>query len=102
MDLNSSEDEEEPPARVRAADITAAAGACAGVAAEPVLRVVKLRVLDRHSGLPEGWAVSKHWATNKPQYKQYTGPNGEVLTDQSLRQAMRSEPDAASNPFATP
>ena len=102
MDLNSSEDEEELPARVRAADITAAAGACAGVAAEPVLRVVKLRVLDRHSGLPEGWAVSKHWATNKPQYKQYTGPNGEVLTDQSLRQAMRSEPDAASNPFATP
>ena len=89
--------------------------AAAGAAAEPVLtaaeepapagpedtlRVVKLRVLERHPGLPEGWACSKHWATNGPQYKQYTGPNGEVLTDQSLRQATRSAPEAASNSFA--
>ena len=67
-------------------------------------RVVKLRVMDRHPGLPEGWACSKHWSTSEPLYKQYAGPNGEVLTDQSLRKkwydtkSTGSEPEAASAP----
>ena len=84
MDLNSSEDEEEPQARVPAAYIKAAAGACARVAAEPVntLRVVKLRVL----GLPEGWACSKHG----PQYKQYTEPEANPF----------DTPSFATKPFA--
>ena len=54
-------------------------------AEEVTFSVVKLRMLDRHTGLPEGWACSTHWATNELMYKRYTGPNGEVRTDQSLR-----------------
>ena len=73
-------------------------------AEEVTFSVVKLRMLDRHTGLPEGWACSTHWATNELMYKRYTGPNGEVRTDQSLRKerygtkSTESVPEADSAP----
>ena len=36
-----------------------------------------------------GWTCTHVWATNAPMYKEYTGPNGEVRTDQALRQKLR-------------
>ena len=69
---------------------------------------VKLRMREPQPGLLAGWTCRKHWATNKPMYKKYTGPNGEVRTDRAHRQKLRqkwydakstgSEPEAASAP----
>ena len=54
---------------------------------------VKLRMREPQpeAGLLEGWTCTKHWATNRPMYKKYTGPNGEVRTDRALRQKLRQK-----------
>ena len=34
------------------------------------------------------WTCTKHWATNEPMYKEYTGPNGEVRSDRASRRKI--------------